>query len=166
MSLGRTIFAQWMDHLLSYEFRKCLARYRGDYKLRGFSCCDQFLCLAFAQLTYRESLRDIEACLYSAQSKLYLMGIRGKASRSTLAQANEANEANARRIYADFAQVLIDIARPSLEHLGKGIHTQHSASARQTPFQDHSLDGSMLMPGQPAARTVPRKRLYLLEIKW
>jgi hypothetical protein len=109
MNLGRTVFAQLMDHLPAYEFRKCVARYRGDYKLRGFSCWDQFLCLAFAQLTYRESLRDIEACLRSVQSKLYHMGFRGKVSRSTLADANEAHDW---RIYADFAQVLIDIARP------------------------------------------------------
>ena len=109
MNLGRTVFAQLMDHLPAYEFRKCVARYRGDHRLRGFSCWDQFLCLAFAQLTYRDSLRDIEACLRSVQSKLYHMGFRGKVSRSTLADANEAHDW---RIYADFAQVLIDIARP------------------------------------------------------
>ncbi len=109
MNLGRTVFAQLMDHLPAYEFRKCVARYRGDYKLRGFSCWDQFLCLAFAQLTYRESLRDIEACLRSVHSKLYHMGFRGKVSRSTLADANEAHDW---RIYADFAQVLIATARP------------------------------------------------------
>ena len=109
MNLGRTVFAQLMDYLPSYEFRKCVARYRGDYKLRGFSCWDQFLCLSFAQLTYRESLRDIEACLRSVQPKLYHMGFRGKVSRSTLADANESRDW---RIYADFAQVLIRIARP------------------------------------------------------
>ena len=86
-----------------------MERYRGDYKWRGFSCWDQFLCLAFAQLTYRESLRDIEACLRSVQPKLYHMGFRGRVSRSTLADANETHDW---RVYADFAQVLIDIARP------------------------------------------------------
>ncbi|MBE7545360.1 MAG: IS4 family transposase [Solibacteraceae bacterium] len=109
MHAGRIVFAQLMDHLPAYEFSKCVARYRGNYKFRGFSCLDQFLCLAFAQLTFRESLRDIEACLRSVQSKLYHMGFRGKVSRSTLADANEAHDW---RIYADFAQVLIHIARP------------------------------------------------------
>ena len=121
MNLGRTVFAQLMDYLPSYEFRKCVARYRGDYKLRGFSCWDQFLCLAFAQLTYRESLRDIEACLRSVRSKLYHMGFRGKVSRSTLADANETHDW---RIYADFAQILIDIARPlyAQQSLGFDLH--------------------------------------------
>src|SRR6266478_789806 len=89
MFAGRTVFAQLIDHVPPHEFHKCVARYRGNYKLRGFSCLDQFLCLAFAQLTFRESLRDIEACLRSVPSKLYHMGFRGKVSRSTLADANE-----------------------------------------------------------------------------
>lgn len=109
MHIGRTIFAQLIDHLPRHEFSKCVARYNGNYKFRGFSCLDQFLCLAFAQLTYRESLRDIEACLRSVSGKLYQMGFRGRVSRSTLADANEAHDW---RIYADFAQVLIHIARP------------------------------------------------------
>lgn len=117
MNLGQTVFAQLMDELPSYEFRQCVARYDGDHKLRGFSCWDQFLCLSFAQLTYRESLRDIEACLRSVQPKLYHMGFRGKVSRSTLADANESRDW---RIYADFARVLIRIARPlhTLDPLG------------------------------------------------
>ena len=109
MNSGRTIFAQVMDHLPTHEFQKCVVRYRGDRNSRGFSCWDQFLCLGFAQLTYRESLRDIEACLRSVQSKLYHLGFRGKISRSTLADANETHDW---RIYADFAQVLIHIVRP------------------------------------------------------
>lgn len=109
MHAGRIVFAQLMDHLPAYEFNKCVARYRGDYKCRGFSCLDQFLCLAFAQLTFRESLRDIEACLRSVHGKLYHMGFRGRVSRSTLADANEAHDW---RIYADFAQALIHLARP------------------------------------------------------
>ena len=109
MNVGRTIFAQLMDHLPAYEFQKCVARYDGDFKFRGFSCGDQFLALAFAQLTYRESLRDIEACLRAVSGKLYHMGFRGKISRSTLADANEAHDW---RIFADFAQVLIHLARP------------------------------------------------------
>jgi Domain of unknown function (DUF4372)/Transposase DDE domain len=117
MNNGRTVFAQVMDHIPTQEFQKCVIRYRGDSNPRGFSCWDQFLCLAFAQLTYRESLRDIEACLRSVGNKLYHMGFRGKVSRSTLADANEAHDW---RIYADFAQVLIHIARPmySSESLG------------------------------------------------
>jgi len=108
MNSGRAIFAQLIDHLPVYEFRQCVARYRGDYRARTFSCWDQFLCMAFAQLTYRESLRDIVACLRSRQGRLYHMGIRGNVSRSTLAEANERRDW---RIYADFAQILIREAR-------------------------------------------------------
>jgi len=109
MNSGKTIFAQLMDFLPIHEFRKCVARYGGNYKVKSFSCWDQFLCLAFAQLTYRESLRDIEACLRAAQPKLYHLGIRGRVSRNTLANANQVRDW---RIYADFAHVLINIARP------------------------------------------------------
>ena len=109
MHTGRLIFAQLMDFLPLPEFRRCVARYHGEYKVRGFSCVDQFLCLAFAQLTYRESLRDIETCLRAMQPKLYHMGIRGRVARSTLADANETRDW---RIVADFAQVLIAIAKP------------------------------------------------------
>ena len=108
MNTGRTIFSQIMDFLPLREFRKCVKRYRGNYKVQKFSRLDQFLCMAFAQLTYRESLRDIEACLRAVQCKLYHMGIRGRISRSTLADANEKRDW---RIYGDFAQVLIHIAR-------------------------------------------------------
>ena len=109
MHVGRTIFAQVMEQFPAYEFQKCVARYDGDFRKRSFSCLDQFLCLGFAQLTYRESLRDIEACLRSVQPKLYHMGFRGRISRSTLADANESIDW---RVYADFAQVLIATARP------------------------------------------------------
>lgn len=108
MNIGRTVFTQLLDFIPSYEFRQCVERYNGNYKVKTFSCRDQFLCMAFAQLTYRESLRDIEACLRVAKTKLYHMGIRGKVSRNTLAHANETRDW---RIYADFAQVLISIAR-------------------------------------------------------
>jgi Domain of unknown function (DUF4372)/Transposase DDE domain len=109
MNVGRTIFSQLIECLPNKEFQKCVARYRGDSHLRGFSCWDQLLAMSFAQLTYRESLRDIEACLRSMSGKLYHMGLRGKVARSTLADANETHDW---RIYADFAQVLIGIARP------------------------------------------------------
>jgi Domain of unknown function (DUF4372)/Transposase DDE domain len=109
VNLGQTVFAQLMEHLPRYEFQKCVARYQGDARLRGFSCWDQYLAMGFAQLTYRESLRDIEACLGSISGKLYHMGFRGKIARSNLADANEAHDW---RIFADFAQVLVGIARP------------------------------------------------------
>jgi len=109
MNAGRTVFSQLIEHAPSKEFQKCVARYRGDSHLRGFSCWDQYLAMAFAQLTYRESLRDIEACLRAMGAKLYHMGFRGKVTRSTLADANESHDW---RIFADFAQILIGMARP------------------------------------------------------
>jgi len=118
MNLGRTVFAQVVAHAPTYEFKKCVIRYGGDSRNRGFSCWDQFLCLSFAQLTYRESLRDIQACLRSVQDKLYHMGFRGRVSKSTLSDANEAHDW---RIYADFAQVLIAIARPMYSNQSLGF---------------------------------------------
>jgi transposase len=109
MNQGRTVFAQLISFLPDREFRRCVSRYDGDSHLRGFSCWDQYLAMAFAQLTYRESLRDIEACLRAMGTKLYHMGFQGKVARSTLADANEARDW---RIFADFAQVLIRTARP------------------------------------------------------
>ena len=108
MNTGRTVFSQIMDFLPLPDFRKCVKRYRGNHKVHKFSCLDQFLCMAFAQLTYRESLRDIEVCLRAMQDKLYHMGIRSRISKSTLADANENRDW---RIYGDFAQVLIHMAR-------------------------------------------------------
>jgi len=108
MNEGRAVFSQLISFLPDREFRRCVERYGGDIRLRGFSCWDQYLAMAFAQLTYRESLRDIEACLRSMQGKLYHLGFRGKVARSTLADANESHDW---RIFADFAQVLIGIAR-------------------------------------------------------
>jgi len=113
MNIGRTVFAQVMDHLPLHEFRRCVERYHGDYKTQSFSSLDQFLCMAFAQLTYRESLRDIETCLRAQSSKLYHMGIRSGISRSTLAYANEHRDW---RIFADFAHVLIRIAKDLYAH--------------------------------------------------
>jgi hypothetical protein len=108
MNSGKTIFAQMMDFIPSYEFHRCVQRYQGEYKVKSFSCWEQFLTLAFAQLTYRESLRDIEGCLRAQPAKLYHMGIRSHISRNTLAHANAMRDW---RIYADFAQVLITVAR-------------------------------------------------------
>ncbi len=136
MFAGRTVFAQLIDHLPPHEFRKCIARYGGDRRLRSFSCHDQFLCLAFAQLTFRESLRDIEACLRSVENKLYHMGLRGKVSRSTLADANEAHDW---RIYADFAQVLIHIARPMYAHESLGYDLDNTVYALDSTTIDLCL---------------------------
>jgi transposase len=108
MNQGRTVFSQLISFLPDREFRRCVERYRGDRRLRDFSCWNQYLAMAFAQLTYRESLRDIEACLGSLQGKLYHLGFRGKVARSTLADANESRDW---RIFADFAQRLITTAR-------------------------------------------------------
>jgi transposase len=108
MNAGKYVFAQLLDFLPKHEFNKCRQRYRGDYKVRSFSCFDQFLSMAFAQLTFRDSLRDIETCLRAFQTKLYHVGFRGTMSRSTLADANENRDW---RIFADFAQVLIAQAR-------------------------------------------------------
>ena len=108
MNSDTIVFSQLTSYLPIKTFRRCVHRYRGNYKVQSFSCWDQFLCMAFAQLTYRESLRDIESCLRSMRAKLYHMGIRGNVSRSTLADANEKRDW---RIYADFAQTLIHQAR-------------------------------------------------------
>ena len=108
MNTGKTIFSQVMEFLPQYEFRKCVTRYQGDYKVLSFSCMDQFLCMTFAQLTHRESLRDIETCLRFMQPKLYHMGFRALVSRNTLANANNQRDWH---IYADFAQILIHQAR-------------------------------------------------------
>ena len=136
MNLGRTVFAQLVEHLPHKEFQKCVARYRGDYYLKSFSCWDQFLAMAFAQLTYRESLRDIEACLHSVHGKLYHMGFRGRAARSTLAGANESRDW---RIYADFAQVLIGIARPLYAHDPIGVDLDQSLYALDSTTIDLCL---------------------------
>ena len=108
MNLGRSVFSQLLDFLPPYDFQVCVDRYQGNRYVKDFSCWDQFLCLLFAQLTYRCSLRDIEACLRAQQSKLYHMGLRGRVSRNTLAHANEVRDW---RIYRDFAQELIRLAR-------------------------------------------------------
>ena len=109
MNHSTTIFSQIMSFLPIYEFNKCINRYQGNRRIKTFSTLNQFYIMSFAQLTYRESLRDIEACLNAMRNKLYRIGIRGPVRRSTLADANERRDW---RIYADFAQVLIKIARP------------------------------------------------------
>src|SRR4030042_4788802 len=108
MHTGRIVFSQLLDFLPKKQFDICVHRYRGNHRIKTFSCFDQYLCMAFAQITFRQSLRDIETSLRAMQSKLYHCGIRGNISRTTLAKANENRDW---RIYADFAQILIDKAR-------------------------------------------------------
>ena len=136
MHTGQSIFSQIMDFVPMYEFRKCVQRYHGNYKVRDFSCWNQFLCLAFAQLTYRESLRDIVCCLRSMERKLYHMGFRGNISRSTLADANETRDW---RIYADFAQVLIHIARGLYKDDGFGVELDNTVYALDSTTIDLCL---------------------------
>ncbi len=136
MYTGKTVFSQIMDYLPMHEFRRCVNRYRGNYQVKRFSCWDQYLCMAFAQFTYRESLRDIEACLRSIQNKLYHMGIRGKVSRSTLADANENRDW---RIYADFAQVLIHQARSLYADDDFGVELDQTVYALDTTTIDLCL---------------------------
>jgi Domain of unknown function (DUF4372)/Transposase DDE domain len=136
MNTGRTVFSQLIDHLPIKEFRKCVGRYRGDHYVKRFSCWDQFLSMAFAQLTYRDGLRDIEACLQSVGSKLYHMGFRSEIKRSTLADANELRDW---RIYADFAQVLIRIARPLYADDPIGVELDHGLYALDSTTIDLCL---------------------------
>ena len=136
MNQGRTVFSQLLSYLPDREFRRCVARYGGDVRPRGFSCWDQYLAMAFAQLTYRDGLRDIEACLRSFGGKLYHMGFHGRVSRSTLADANDAHDW---RIYADFAQVLIRAARPLYASDPIGVDLDHSLYALDSTTIDLCL---------------------------
>jgi Domain of unknown function (DUF4372)/Transposase DDE domain len=126
MQTRQPVFAQLMEFLPRYDFQQCVQRYQGQFKVKSFSCWDQFLCMAFAQLTYRESLRDIEACLRSAQRNLYHMGFRGKVSRNTLAHANEVRDWH---IYADFAQIQIGRARGLYANDSFGVELDQTAYA-------------------------------------
>src|SRR5437588_5460201 len=136
MNAGRTVFAHLIAHLCHIEFQKCVARYDSDDHHRSLSCWDQPLAMAFAQFTYRESLRDIEACLRSMGGKLYHMGFRGKVARSTLADANENRDW---RIFADFAQVLIGIARPLYAQDPIGVELDQSLYALDSTTIDLCL---------------------------
>src|SRR5881392_4522146 len=136
MNQGRTVFSQLVDFLSTYQFQICVERYQGNRYVKDFSCWDQFLCLAFAQLTYRESLRDIEACLRAQRSKLYHLGIRSTVARNTLANANAVRDW---RIYADFAQSLIAIARPLYVDEPFGVDLKESVYALDTTTIDLCL---------------------------
>jgi len=126
MNQGQTVFSQVMDFVPMHQFRRCVDRYRGNHRVRSFTCHDQYLCMAFAQLTYRESLRDIECCLRAVDRKLYHCGFRGRVSRSTLADANERRDW---RIYRDFAQSLILTARDLYAGDDFGLELQETVYA-------------------------------------
>src|SRR6266849_11091220 len=136
MHTGRFVFSELISHLPHKEFQKCVTRYGGNSHPRNFSCWDQYLSMAFAQLTYRESLRDIEACLGSMQSKLYHVGFRGKVAKSTLADANEAHDW---RIFADFAQYLIGVARSLHAEDAMGVELDNSFYALDSTTIDLCL---------------------------
>jgi len=136
MNQGSTIFSQIMEFLPKHKFRQCVDRYNGNYRTRSFTCFDQFMCMAFAQLTYRESLRDIECCLRAMHKKLYHMGIQGKVSRSTLAYANENRDW---RIYCDFAQILIHEARKLYADEDFGIELEQTVYALDSSTIDLCL---------------------------
>ena len=131
MHSGKLVFAQLMEFFSRHDFDKCVRRYRGNYRTRDFSCRDQFLAMAFAQLTYRESLRDIEICLRSVQPKLYHMGFRGRIARSTLADANRKRDW---RIYADFAQTLIQRAKTLSR---RAVRSRSGRDGLCSRFDDH-----------------------------
>jgi len=133
---GKLIFSEIISYLPKYEFAKCVAKYKGNYKVHEFSCWNQFLCMAFAQITFRESIRDIEACLRAMHGKLYHMGIRCTVSRSTLADANERRDW---KIYADFAQVLIHIARDLYQDDDFGLELEDTVYALDSTTIDLCL---------------------------
>jgi hypothetical protein len=157
MYFGKTIFTQLMEFLSDYELNKCVERYHGNRKIKSFSCSDQFRCMAFAQLTYRESLRDIQACLRATQRKLYHMGIRGKVScNNTLANANQVRNW---RIYADFAHVLIAEARRLYFHDDFGLMLKETVYVIDSSIMDLCLS---LFPWAHFRRTKAALKLHTL----
>lgn len=156
MNDGKLIFAQLMDYIPQTSFRRCVEKYRGHHKVKTFSCMDQFYCMAFAQLTYRSSLRDIEACLRARQCKLYHMGFRGHISRSTLAKANEKRDW---RIYADFAQILIAQARKLYSSEEFGVELSETVYALDSSTIDLCLS---LFPWAVFRKTKSAIKLHTL----
>ena len=159
MNQGRTVFAQLISFVSHNEFNRCVARYGGNKSVRSFSCWDQFLTMAFAQLTYRESLRDIEVCLAAQRQKLYHAGFSGPVKRATLADANEKRDW---RIYRDFAQSLIQIARPLYAHSDLGLELEGTAYAFDATTIDLCL--SLFPWAQFRRRKAAIKLHTLLEI--
>lgn len=156
MNQGQTLFAQVMAYAPHREFQRCVRRYHGDRRVRRFSCWDHFLTMAFAQLSYRESLRDIAACLGARPEKLYHMGIRSKVSRTTLAAANEKRDW---RIYADFAQVLIREAQKLYADESFGVDLEQSVYALDSTTINLCLS---LFPWAPFRRTKAAIKLHTL----
>ena len=156
MNTGKLVFAQVMAHLPLTTFRRCVARYDGEHKVKHFTCLDQYLCMAFAQLTYRESLRDIEACLRSQAAKLYHMGFRSKVARNTLANANSVRDW---RIYADFAQSLISIARKLYAEEPFGVDLSNTVYALDATTIDLCLS---VFPWAPFRSTKAAVKMHTL----
>ena len=156
MNTGKLVFAQVMAHLPLTTFRRCVARYDGEHKVKHFTCLDQYLCMAFAQLTYRESLRDIEACLRSQAAKLYHMGFRSTVARNTLANANSVRDW---RIYADFAQSLISIARKLYAEEPFGVDLSNTVYALDATTIDLCLS---VFPWAPFRSTKAAVRMHTL----
>lgn len=156
MNQGKLVFAQLMQHLPLTTFRRCVSRYQGEHKVQSFSCLDQFLCMAFAQLTFRESLRDIEACLRAQRSKLYHLGMRSLVARNTLANANAVRDW---RIYADFAQSLIGTARRLYVNEPFGVDLHDTVYALDTTNIDLSL---AVFPWTPYQHSRAAIRLHTL----
>jgi hypothetical protein len=156
MNQGKLVFAQLMQHLPLTTFRRCVGRYRGEHKVQSFSCLDQFLSMAFAQLTFRESLRDIEACLRAQHTKLYHLGIRSIVARNTLANANAMRDW---RIYADFAQSLIGIARPLYVDEPFGVDLKDTVYALDATTIDLCLS---VFPWAPFQSTKAAVKLHTL----
>jgi Domain of unknown function (DUF4372) len=144
MNQGRTVFSQLISFLPDRDFRRCVERYQDDLRLRGFTCWDQYLAMAFAQLTYRESLRDVEACLGSLQGKLCHLGFRGKVARSTLADANKSRDW---RIFADFAHRLVATPR--------GLHVREPMGV-ELDQSLHALDSTTSVSVSSAVSVGPR----------
>lgn len=161
MYSGKLVFAQLIDHLPLHTFRRCVVRYRGHRKIKSFSCLDQYLAMAFAQLTYRESLRDIETCLRAQSSKLYHMGFRSEVARNTLANANAVRDW---RIHADFAQALINLARRLYAGDDFGVELDNTVYALDSTLIDLSLT---LFPWAPHERSRAAVKLHtLLDLRW
>ncbi|SHJ63446.1 transposase, IS4 family [Malonomonas rubra DSM 5091] len=156
MATGKLVFSQVIDHLPLHTFRQCVKRYQGNRKVKSFTCLDQFLCMAFAQLTYRESLRDIEACLRAQSNKLYHMGIRSQISRNTLANANKVRDW---RIYADLAHSLIPVARNLYQNEDFGIELDQTVYALDATTIDLCLS---LFPWAEFRQTKSAIKLHTL----
>jgi hypothetical protein len=156
MHAGKLVFAQVMDHLPLKRFHNCVARYRGEHKVKRFSCLDQFLCMAFAQLTYRESLREVEVCLRAQRAKLYHMGFRSVVARNTLANANRMRDW---RIYADFTQVLIQHARRLYAGDAFGVELDQTVYALDSTLIDLTLS---VFPWAPYQQSKAALQLHTL----